>query len=209
MLARTRSTSADDFGITISNIEQFAKTKNPDCELGINFIITEHNAGQVYSFIEMMKETGVDHVKVSACIVSTKAEENNRYHEKHFHAALAQIQSAQDDLSDDNFHVVNKFHDFDDKFDKLYASCPFIQFLNVIAADLRVYTCQDKAYTYAGVLGDLSQQSLKALWESDQYKTRIRDLNPKKDCRHHCVSHEKNLALIDYLTTDRRHIEFV
>jgi MoaA/NifB/PqqE/SkfB family radical SAM enzyme len=209
MLATTRNTSRDDFDLIVKNIERFAQIKQADCELGINFIITEHNAESVYSFIKMMKHAGADHVKVSECIVSTKGAENKSYHEKHFQSVLKEVKRAEENLNDDGFRVVNKFHDFDDKFDKKYTFCPFIQFLNVIAADLRVYACQDKAYTSTGILGDLSEQSLQTLWESDAYKERIQNLNPKLICNHHCVSHGKNLALHDYLTTDLRHIEFV
>lgn len=209
MLAKSRHTSLDDFDIIMDNIRSFSRNKSGDCELGINFIITEHNASHVFPFIQMMKESGVDHVKVSECVVSTKGAENNEYHERHFDYVLNEIHRAQEALSDRTFQVINKFHDFDDQYQKQYASCPFTQFLNVIAADLRVYTCQDKAYTRTGILGDLSDQSLKGLWESEDYAALVKNLNPSNVCNHHCVSHGKNLALIDYLSTDKRHLDFV
>jgi sulfatase maturation enzyme AslB (radical SAM superfamily) len=105
--------------------------------------------------------------------------------------------------------VINKFHDFDDKFEKKYNTCPFINFLNVIAADLNVYTCQDKAYTESGTLGSISDISLNELWASETYRANMTGINPSRDCLHHCVSHGKNLALHDYLTTDKHHLEFV
>ena len=208
-LAKSRGVKADEFDRIIGNIREFSRVKHKDCELGINFIITEHNARDVYGFIQLMKESGANHVKVSECIVSTNSVENNRYHAPHFDMVMEAVQEAEARLGDEHFHVINKFHDFDDKFEKYYESCPFINFLNVIAADLNVYTCQDKAYTESGILGSIKDISLARLWSSESYKNSLRGINPSRDCRHHCVSHGKNLALHDYLTTDRRHLEFV
>ncbi|MFH1673085.1 MAG: radical SAM protein [Pseudomonadota bacterium] len=208
-LAKTRNISPGEFDRIVHNIEEFADNKHADCELGINFIVTKLNCDSVYNFIKFMKEKGVNHVKVSECVVSTKGVDNNEYHKEHINKVLAQINRAEDELSNDTFKVVNKFHDFDDKYEKQYATCPFITFLNVIAADLTVYTCQDKAYTETGILGSLKDKPLAELWTSNEYKQALRTVNPSKICNHHCVQHGKNLAILDYMSSDKRHLEFV
>lgn len=209
MLAESRKVGLEEFDVIMNNIAAFSKQKTSDCELGINFIITRMNKDHVYDFLRLMKEQGADHVKVCECIVSTDGDENNTYHAPHFNEVLEQIHRAESDLSDGDFKVVNKFHVMDDKFEKTYTQCPFLGYLNVIAADLNVYTCQDKAYTPSGILGSIRTLSLKELWQSEEYKNAVRALNPSVDCHHHCVSHGKNLALNDFLSTDKRHLEFV
>ncbi|MCD6296444.1 MAG: SPASM domain-containing protein, partial [Deltaproteobacteria bacterium] len=207
--AKSRNVKVEEFDKVMKNIDDFAGMKNDDCELGINLIVTELNFHRVYDFIGLMKSKGANHVKVCGCVVSTDGHENNVYHASYFDQVMSQINRAEDDLSCESFHVINKFHNLKDKFDKRYSWCPFINFLNVIAADLCVYTCQDKAYTKTGFLGLIREQSLRELWQSDEYKERLHGVNPSIICDHHCVQHEKNLALLDYLTTDTRHLEFV
>ena len=209
-IAKSRGIAPEAFGKIIRNIENFSRVKNPDCELGINFIITPHNAHKVFDFIALMKSVGTDHVKVSECVMGTTAAENNAYHAVYFDMVLAEIERAASTLSDDGFRVINKFHQMDDQYEKPYTTCPFVSgFLNVIAADQNVYTCQDKAYTRTGFLGSIRDRSLKAFWESSAYRRAVQAVNPSKVCDHHCVQHGKNMALIDYLGTDRRHLAFV
>ncbi len=208
-LMRSRGVGVEEFEKIIGNIEHFAKIKHKDCELGINFIITKLNWKKTYDFLKLMRDKGVDHVKISECIVSTGGDANNAYHQDYFDMLKQEISRASVDLNSDSFKIFDKFHDLDDKFDKQYTWCPFIHFLNVIGADQTVYTCQDKAYTRKGVLGSLKSQSLRQLWESDEYRRRLLSIDPGRDCDHHCVSHGKNISLLDYLTTDRRHLEFV
>ncbi len=208
-LEKSRGVNRAEFDKIINNIKSFSAMKNSDCELGINFIITQYNASDVFDFIALMKDSGADHVKISECIVSTNGRDNKEYHHGHFNEVLAAIEKSETELADSSFKVINKFHDFDDKFEKQYNTCPFIHFLNVIAADLHVYTCQDKAYTDSGSLGSIQDMSLSDLWASENYRKNLKKLNPSKDCEHHCVAHGKNLSLHDYLTTDFRHLEFV
>lgn len=210
MLSESRRVGVGEFDRIIGNIQAFSKAKHEDCELGINFIITRLNADSVYEFISLMKEKGANHVKVSECVVGTTARENNDYHKDHFDKVLKEIIRADKELSGNGFRVINKFHDFEDLYDKAYTWCPYIcGFLNVIGADLNVYTCQDKAYTGTGLIGSLKNKRLKDLWMSDEFRQSVRGIDPSRVCDHHCVQHHKNLALLDYLTTDEKHLEFV
>ncbi|MDD4951773.1 MAG: radical SAM protein [Desulfovibrionaceae bacterium] len=210
LIAESRGLRPEEFGRIVSNIEAFARMKRADCELGVNFIVTRLNAGKVYEFISLMKDSGAGHVKVSECIMGTDDRENNDYHRPHFEQVLSEVRRAEKELSGDGFRVINKFHELSIAYRKPYHWCPFIcGFLNVIAADLGVYACQDKAYTKTGLLGSLKDMSLKDFWASEAYRGAARGLDPSVVCRHHCVQHGKNLALLDYLSTDRRHLEFV
>ncbi|HER26479.1 MAG TPA: radical SAM protein, partial [Rhodospirillales bacterium] len=112
-------------------------------------------------------------------------------------------------LNDDNFRIVNHYHELEDRFQKAYTSCPFVQFLTVIGADGGVYSCQDKAFTSAGLLGSIRDQSFKEFWYSEQNRLAMQAINPAKDCVHHCIAHGKNLAILDLLDLDPDHASFV
>ena len=80
--------------------------------------------------------------------------------------------------------------------------------LSVIGADLRVYSCQDKAYNLTdGVIGSLAETRFRDLWLDG--KEKFFRIDPSKVCDHHCVSNGKNLMLLDYLGADPEHLGFV
>ena len=93
------------------------------------------------------------------------------------------------------------------KFEKDYNWCPFLQALCVIGADLKVYSCQDKAYTDKGLLGSLKEQGFAEFLNGS--KSKFYKINPSKDCRHHCVANHKNQMLHEYLNTDPVNQAFV
>lgn len=212
MYAKIRGVSLKEFDKVCKNIHNFAKMKNRNSQLGINFIVTKENYKDVYEFLKLMKKLGVDHVKVSESVVSTKRKENKEYHLSFLNLVKKQIVKGFSNLADDNFKIIDKFDDFVDGnnyYKKKYTWCPFIQCLTVIGADMNVYSCQDKAYTQKGRIGSVRDKSFQELWFSDSAKKRIIGLNPAKDCIHHCTQHTKNLMLLDYLNVNRSHLEFV
>jgi len=134
--------------------------------------------------------------------------ENNLYHGEIRESVDAEIERAEA-LNDDGFRIVNHYHELEERFEKDYTICPFLQFLTVIGADCQVYTCQDKAFTAAGLLGSIKDRSFKDFWFSDENLKALYALNPSKSCGHHCVAHTKNLALLGLLDLDPEHASFV
>ena len=84
-----------------------------------------------------------------------------------------------------------------------------LRLLTVIGADLNVYTCQDKAYTDAGLLGSIGERRFSEFWRSQETARRIRSFDPRSSCSHHCVSHGKNLMLAELQGLDPAHAAFV
>ncbi len=207
--AENRGVGTGEFSKVCTNIKDFSKIKKSKCQLGINFIINEKNYRNVYEFILLMKGFGVDHVKVTEAIVSTDSNENNRYHRPYFDHVKEDINKALITLSDEQFSVIDKFHDLPDNFDKKYTWCPFINILTIIGADQNIYTCQDKAYTSKGKIDTIKYRSFQETWREKEFQEKLRLINPSKDCKHHCVQHGKNIMLHEYLQTNRDHLEFV
>ena len=210
--AQIRGVSEKEFDKVCDNIRGFARAAKGRCVLGVNYIVTKENHRDTLAFLELMKQLGADHVKVSGAVVSTSPRENAEYLAGFYESVKARIAQGAARLNDSSFAVVDRFHmpeSRDEAFERDYTSCPFAQCLTVIAADLNVYTCQDKAYSSAGLLGSIRDRSFRDLWFSDELRRKLEAMNPSTQCRHHCVAHGKNLALLDYLEADHDHLDFV
>jgi sulfatase maturation enzyme AslB (radical SAM superfamily) len=197
--AKSRSVREDEFARIIENLRAFA-ARNTDCILGVSYIVSHDNFEHIQSMCKLLKDVGVNHVKLAAAVVSNDVHENNLYHRKIIGRVTELIESAQE-IETPEFTVLNHYHEAEERFDKDYDICPFLMFLTVIGADETVYTCQDKAYNAKGKLGSIKDISFKEFWFSEQNQARLFNVCPSKDCQHHCVTHAKNLALIDYADT--------
>jgi MoaA/NifB/PqqE/SkfB family radical SAM enzyme len=210
--ARGRGVTPAAFDRVCANLRAFAALPRRTCALGVNFIVTRENSPQVLEFLRLARSWGVDHVKVSEAVVSTDPGEHLRYLNSFYASVKDQLRQATDTLVDDRFRIVDKVLLPDseaESFVRDYTWCPSARVLTVIAADLNVYTCQDKAYTSSGLLGSIRSCRFADLWQSESLRQRLRELDPSRECRHHCAAHGKNLALVDYFEADPDHLAFV
>lgn len=205
--AKSRGIKEGEFTQLLENLSRFS-ARGSKCVLGVSFIVDETNCTHLYDACLLLKNAGVNHVKFSGVVVSNSGEQNNVYHARIRDVVTEQIERART-LADDKFSVINHYHDLDDRFEKAYTTCPYLMFLTVIGADCKVYTCQDKAFTVSGTLGSIAERSFRDFWFSEENRRRIFELNPSKECTHHCVSHGKNLAIADLLSIDPDHGAFV
>lgn len=206
--AKVRQLPLSAFDEVCSNIHQFSKIKQSDCELGINFVINHENADQIYDMAKMVKALGVNHIKYAARVTKDLF----AYHEPFKQSAIEQLHRAKAELEDKNFRIINKYEgDFDSAllFHRCYDKCYVNRIFTVIAADSKVYFCHDKAYVKAGVVGDLKNQSFKELWFSEETRKRYQEFEPQKECNHHCVYDDRNELLNTFYSLDRNHINFI
>lgn len=205
--AKARGVKEGAFTKMLRNMKAFSE-RGSDCVLGTSFIIGKDNHTHILEVARLLRDAGVDHVKMSAAVVSNDVVENNQYHREIFDVVTRQIDASKE-LETDTFKIVNHYHETEERFQKSYTVCPFLQFLTVIGADCKVYTCQDKAYTDPGTLGSIRDQSFKTFWFSEENRKKIAAFDPSKLCSHHCVAHNKNLALMEILSQDPDHASFV
>ncbi|WP_130472700.1 radical SAM protein [Candidatus Magnetaquicoccus inordinatus] len=205
--AQSRRIKEGDFSKLCDNIRSFVHLGSR-CVLGISYIVTHENYQHIVQASQLFKELGVNHVKFSGVVVANSGSANREYHQSIMRETSAQIAAAQS-LNDAHFTVIDLYHELDERFEKSYTQCPFLQFLTVIGADACVYTCQDKAYTEAGLLGNIRDRSFKEFWFSAENRQKLFQFNPAIQCRHHCVTHSKNLALLELLAIDPEHGCFV
>jgi len=209
--ANNRQVSPEEFDSLCFNIRDFAKKKNKDCKLGANFIVTRENYMYIFKSLSLLKELGVDNVKICECVVSKSFKKNEKYLMYFFKKAKNEIEKSIALLANKNFIIIDQFFNplDNNSYQKHYRTCPFIQCMIVIGADMNVYTCQDKAYTNAGKLFSIRNRSFTDGWFSLENIKKIENIDPSKECIHHCTQHHKNLMLLEFLDTDKSHLEFV
>jgi len=192
---KARRVSPDMFHKLQENMRNFAKIKKPDCEFGVNFVISNLNADKCYDSAKYFKDMGFNHIKFSPLYTPRDFES---YHAPFREGVIGQIKRSQQDLSDDQFKV---FSTYEGDFElacldhRTYPRCFMNECLVVVAADSNVYTCQDKAYSESGFLGSIKDQSFRELWFSDELRERIRSFDPRKQCNHHCTKHTRNIEI--------------
>ncbi|MBF0447822.1 MAG: radical SAM protein [Magnetococcales bacterium] len=205
--SRIRGCRDGEFSRVVDNIRQFAQRQS-NCTVGISYVITQENYQHTYDVCALFKQAGANHIKLSGVVVDNEGSVNNRYHQSIMAAVSEQIQQAQQ-LNDERFSVVNHYHELEERFDKSYTFCPYLLFLPVIGADQVVYSCHDKAYNKSGEWGSIKDRSFQSFWFSEENRLRMYGLDPSKSCRHHCVAHSRNLAILEYLNIDPDHGVFV
>lgn len=197
------------YDTVIENVENFAKIKNPECELGINFVVTKDSHHDIYVFCEKMKKMGVNNIKFSPLMVKG---DNVAYHASIRESVEKQLADAKENLSADRFHIVDKYTGdemLDEEFRKAYHHCWMKEVFTVIAADQKVYFCHQKAYQSEGFVGDISKSSFKDLWFSDETTKLFQNHDASQECCFRCAFEERNILLGEVLEQDLNHVNFV
>jgi MoaA/NifB/PqqE/SkfB family radical SAM enzyme len=205
--SQSRGAKPGEFDRLLENMRGFVAT-GTRCVLGVSFIVSKDNYRYLPQATRQFRAAGAGHIKLSAVVLGNTVEENNDYFRTFAGQARPYLEEALA-MNDKDFQVLDHFHEMTDRFDKPYTSCPFLQFLTVIGADQKVYTCQDKAYTEEGRLGSIEGTRFRDFWFSAANRQAMQALDPSTTCRHHCVSHRKNLSILEYLSLDQEHACFV
>lgn len=92
--AKTRRIPENYFDEVCENIKNFAKIKQDNCELGINFVINHENSGQVLDMARLASSLGVNHIKFCARVTKDLFE----YHAPFKQKVIEQIHMAKDEL---------------------------------------------------------------------------------------------------------------
>lgn len=205
--AKYRNVKSGEFSKVIKNMYEFSKL-NGECLLGVSIIIDKDNAPHLENLVKLLKDTGVKSIKLSPCITHNESELTNSYHSDFFEITKEKCKIIAQQYSDKDCEILDSYHLQLTSFKKNYSWCPYLQICPVIGADLNVYACHDKAYNLdSGVLFSIKNKGFKEAWMND--KNSFFNINPTKNCNHHCVVDEKNRILLEYLNIDKNHLEFV
>lgn len=193
----------------IHNIENFAKLKSKTCTLGINCVITKRNADQIYDICRLVRELGVNNIKLSPIMIK---ENEADYHNIIKEVVTEQIAHAKQELENEFFKIVDKYTNdlsMNNNYRKNYHRCIIQELFAVIAADSKVYRCHQRAYTKAGMIGDLKEQTFKEMWYAQHTIDNSRKFDAYEECRFRCAFDERNILLNDFLYMDVNHVNFI
>lgn len=188
-----RNVSAKSFDEVITNLYNFSKIKNSDCDLAVNYIVHKDNFLGLYDFSKLLKENGVNNVRYSPMWTPDFYE---------YHSAIAkEVQkelNKASNLIDSTFSInttyniqPNSSHSSCREYDKCY----IMQTVPVIGADLNVYACHNKAYDNQGKIGSIKDCTFSEMWFGDDAKDVFNNFNPKALCQHECSNDRKNILI--------------
>ena len=203
-----RGIKEGSFDRLCGNIANFSAIKEKGCELGVNVVVNEKNSSEVMEMSRLMKELGANHVKFAPMVTN----DTEAYHEAFKDAVSADLRKAQEEYGSQGFRIIDLYTgDFTDSviFERQYSRCPLKEFICVIAANQKVYYCQDKAYLDDGEVGSIRERSFEELWNSDATTRLFRAFDARKLCRQHCVHDGRNELLNSFLEMDRNHVNFI
>ena len=193
-----RGVSQSSFGSVMNNIEHFAKIKQDDVDLAVNFIIHRDNYRNIYSFAETLKNAGVENVRFSPMWTTDFAD----YHAQIADEVNEQLAKASELISakftlNTTYNISAKLH----SPDRPYHQCFFMQIVPVIGADQLVYACHNKAYDKTGIVGSIQNQRFKDMWFSEETRKVFTSLDPTVSCRHQCANDSKNIFIHSLVDT--------
>lgn len=206
--AKNRGISENAIEVLLKNIEEFAKMKNDNCELGVNFVVGKENYKEITELAVTMRRLGVNHVKY-APLISNETEE---YHKDIKDEVITTLNKLSSELNSDKFRIIDLYtSDFDnyEVFKRTYSRCPMKEFICIIAANSKVYYCQDKAYLSDGCVCDLNKQSFWEGWNSEEVIQKYKEFDAKVMCGQHCVHDSRNELINSWLDMDMNHVNFI
>lgn len=204
---KLRGISAESFRQVTDNIADFARCKNKNCVLGVNFVVSKSNHHLVYESARFLKGLGVNNVKFAAVVENVA-----NYHDSIRNSVNEQIAKAIADLADNTFGIINNYEH--ECLDAHLAVQPFpicytCHLVTVIGADQKAYLCHTRCYDSEAVIGDLRENTFKKLWFSEHTKKRLEELKPMRDCKNICMYVSRNELIQAYLDVDERHVNFI
>lgn len=211
LYSKLRGVPLSWFDMLCKNIETFAKIKNLDCELGVNFVVSKDNYDDILGMATLMKSLGVNHIKFAPMICN----ETEKYHLPFKQRVMNDIARARN-LEDKNFRIIDLYtSDFSRVdsgiriFNRAYKTCYMKFLVCVIAADQKIYHCHDKAYLANGIVGDLKNGRFKDIWFNEDVVENANKFDARRFCTEHCVYDDRNIMLNQYFSIGKSHINFL
>jgi MoaA/NifB/PqqE/SkfB family radical SAM enzyme len=204
-MAHTRVVPEQLFEGVMENLREFARTKQADCDLGVNYIVHRDNCDGLVSFAQRLFNLGVENLRISPMWCPDFVQYHTPIKDA-VEAQLREIQAWVEGATDDDAprRTINTSYDLHSPAhatERAYKRCYFMQTVPVVGADQRVYACHNKAYDLTGCIGSIEDRSFRDLWFSAEARAFFEKLNPQCDCRHPCANDSKNRHIANLMTT--------
>jgi len=204
--AKIHACASHVFGQIISGIEELLARNGPAI-LGIAWLVLEENIDSIYEGSRFYRRLGVNNIRYSSLVAdvgeAAYRELCRRGHEE--------AQRGKADFETGDFFVFNSIETRARMIEEalLDEFCPFKELSCHVCVDNNVYMCCTNAYSPAGKVGSIKDQSFSQLWNSPEKQRLFSRHSPRRMCPPSCWFKEKN-AFINYcLKTDPRHVHFI
>ena len=129
-MAHSRVVPERLFDQVLANLQTFARLKQPDCDLGVNYIVHRDNFEHLMPFAARLKEMGVENVRFSPMWCPDLV----RYHEPHQRHVIELLELMQRQLVDERFSVNTTFDltSAAHSPERAYTRCFFMQTVPVV-----------------------------------------------------------------------------
>lgn len=191
---KVHRTPKSAFATLIRNIRDLAEWRYAgETLIGISFVITKHNYGQIAEAAQFYRDLGADSIRFTFTFTP---EGDGALSEEARRMALSQMAWASR-LSSESFKVftVNRLDAYNDP-NTDFTQCGYQHFVWAIGFDGKVYPCCIMKYHAGYVIGDLAQQTLEDIVHSNARKAFARSLIVSQ-CKP-CYLRDKN-KFIEYL----------
>ena len=204
------------FGELIRQMKILGNFKNRKCTFGYSMLLLTRmssednkvkftNANEIYEAASLAKEIGCDYFEVKPSF------DDNHFHimqpKSIMNLAKKQLIQAKDSLTDENFKILTATNLFDileckpTQQPKDYTSCPITN-LRTLVSPSGVFPCPYFRGDTSRSYGNPNHHSLSSIWRSEQKRQVQKDLNPRVDCKFHCIRHNTNLELQKFGQSD-------
>jgi intein/homing endonuclease/MoaA/NifB/PqqE/SkfB family radical SAM enzyme len=182
------------------NISYLAEIKSPDCDLEVNFVVTEENCDDLFEAAYVAKEMCTENIRYSPVWTKNFVE----YHQGIIETVNRGIEEAKK-LEDDTFKVYSSYGNVESvPLERPYSKCYFCEICPVISADQGVYMCHNLAYSKFGLIGSIKDITFSELWFSDATRQYMDKFDAKKNCSgHQCSSEARNLFIHEIIDNNR------
>lgn len=172
MYKQTHGLGKEVFDKVLGNIARLVKTKkdfNSKIILGAGYLTGPETISGILDFVKLSKELGVDYAQFRP------------YHRSKYDPKIEEAVNKAEKLATKDFDVLTSKHKYEcmkqSDYGRDYKVCYGHQFATVIGADMKMYLCCHMRGMEKFCFGDLNKNSIKELWNSEQRKKAIKNIN--------------------------------
>jgi GTP 3',8-cyclase len=203
---------AHNLKVALDNIGECARIKREkklSVTIGIQQVLLNENAMDVYAAAKTAKEMGVDYYVLKPF---SKHPLNDYDSATDLHVKFKKELERAQALSDKKFSSIIRWNTFSDEGEREYDTCLGVPFIAQIGADGGFYSCcpffGDKRFLFGNVNDEPFEKILRSKKRKEVLRRVFTEVNVHKDCMAYCRHHQINKFLWQ-LTHEPKHVNFI
>lgn len=200
-----------DFFRILDNIKKLVQLR---CEsnassliIGLSFLVYEDNIHEIIEINRIARELGIDYVLIKPA-VSDKEEYYKKYSDK-----ISELLKSASSQSDENLSIIPVWRKFEEirktPFRRSYNFCWGQLIVMTIGPNGRLYPCCHLIGSKENEIGDLENNELMDIWQSNKRKEIFHSINVSK-CPPNCRLHDINTFIENIIgSRSDMHLEFI